>query len=87
MSRLFATLLLVASLAALVTRAEMLHGSRSVARAQEWVRTADGWEPRDMVVVASGPAAPPTLHPGLVAGFLAMASTLVLVAFPGPPRD
>lgn len=50
----------------------------------EWVRTTQGWERP-----ASWQPAPPTegpLHPVVVAGFIALAGMLALVAPPGPER-
>jgi hypothetical protein len=58
---------------------------RSVSSEIEWVRTAEGWERP-----ASWQPAPPTqgpLHPVVVAGFIALAGTLALVAPPGPERS
>jgi hypothetical protein len=51
----------------------------------DWVRTADGWQPR-RVVEARRPAAPPTLHPATVAAFELIASLLALTAFPASVR-
>ncbi|MAT72987.1 MAG: hypothetical protein CMJ58_26185 [Planctomycetaceae bacterium] len=91
MSRLLATLLIVSALATAVTSAQMTRGRRGAAgpaattAPADWVRTVDGWERRDMLVVGQR-SAPPRLHPGLVAGFLAAASVLALAAF-SSPRD
>jgi hypothetical protein len=56
--------------------------SHSTRPPTEWIRTADGWEPR-----AELDALPRTrggrLHPALVAGFQLGASVFVLLAFPG----
>jgi hypothetical protein len=49
--------------------------------AKDWVRTAHGWEPRQ-VVQLTHEAAPPRLHPGLVAAFQLGASVFCLLAFP-----
>jgi hypothetical protein len=51
----------------------------------EWVRTMQGWERP-----ASWQPAPPTegpLHPVVVAGFIALAGVLALVAPAGPERQ
>lgn len=57
---------------------------QAISREIEWVRTAEGWERP-----ASWRPAPPTegpLHPVVVAGFIALAGTLALVAPSTPGR-
>lgn len=93
MYRLLATLLIVSCLGALVTQAQTTRGRHEThaaitpAGASDWVRTVDGWQRRHEVLAPTPRAELPRLHPAVVAGFLAAASTLVLVAFPGPQRD
>jgi len=45
-----------------------------------WVRTRDGWQTADWDRAA--PPVPPTLHPTLVAAFMACGSAAALLAFP-----
>jgi hypothetical protein len=48
---------------------------------KDWVRTAHGWESREVIQVTAQ-SAPPRLHPGLVAAFQLGASVFCLLAFP-----
>ena len=84
MRRWILVLLSVAALSALIARAERSAGATSLptAEATDWVRTADGWEPR-AVLTATPPSKPFPLHPGLVAAMQMGASLVVLLAFPG----
>ncbi len=86
MRRSLLTILIVAAISAWLARAERAAGVGELEYAApnhpEWVRTADGWQRRVMLVPE-----PPTrafdIHPGLVAAFQLGFSVLVLVAFPG----
>ena len=84
-SRIVAILLLVAGLAAAISRVEQVHGRRSAGLGVNvgeagWVRTADGWEPREALSVPT-PAQPARLLPWVVAAFLGLLSAFFLVAF------
>jgi hypothetical protein len=84
MRRWILVVLAVAVLSALIARAERVRSAEQNANAggADWVRTADGWEPR-AALTAKPLSRPLTLHPALVAAFQMGASLLVLLAFPG----
>lgn len=87
MRRSVFTIVSVAALSAWIARAERAvgvtsHDPRSIAaEADDWVRTAQGWQRRS-ALNASSSATPLPIHPALVAGFQIGFSLLVLVAFP-----
>jgi hypothetical protein len=80
LKRSLLTILIVAAISGWIS-----HGERaaSVAEASDWVRTADGWEVRQMVEPYE-PSTPPPVHPAVIAGLQLGASLFFLVAF--PPR-
>ncbi|MCO6045869.1 hypothetical protein NG895_18370 [Aeoliella sp. ICT_H6.2] len=51
----------------------------------DWVRTIDGWEPA--ANLNARPPADATLHPVVVAGFMALGSLFALLAPPTVQRD
>ena len=88
MLRCAVTIAAVAVLSALLGHWEHARGQRGAPAATAatdtvWVRTVDGWEPNTVLQASSSSAAPPALHPLLVAGFQLSASLLALLAFPG----
>jgi hypothetical protein len=76
--RCLLTIAIVALICSLINRAERVHGG--AAFATDWVRTADGWESRAVLLPPMAPA--PQVHPGLVAAFQVGASLFCLLAFP-----
>lgn len=91
MLRSVLTVALVASLAAWIARAERRAPEAAppprpatAAAQSRWVRTADGWQPREVLAIKP-PVADP-IHPGLIAGFQLVFSLLALAAFPGKAK-
>jgi hypothetical protein len=92
MLRSVLTVVLVASLAAWIARAErrgaeptpLARAAAAAAPQSAWVRTTDGWQPRGVLAVEPPAEAP--IHPGLIAGFQLAFSLLVLIAFPGQAK-
>ena len=80
MRRSLLVILIVAALSAWISQLERAPGATG--RQSDWVRTADGWESRQ-VLELHGAAPAFNLHPGLVAAFQLGASILFLAAFPG----
>jgi hypothetical protein len=78
LKRSLLTILTVAAISGWISRGER---AASVAEASDWVRTADGWEVRQ-VVEPYEPSAPPPVHPAVIAGLQLGASLFFLVAFP-----
>jgi hypothetical protein len=73
------TFLAVVGLSAYIAGGERAAGVGRLTK--DWVRTAHGWESREVVKVTHETAAP-RLHPGLVAAFQLGASVFCLLAFP-----
>ncbi|MBA3483674.1 MAG: hypothetical protein H0T51_17840 [Pirellulales bacterium] len=82
MKRSLLTILTVAAISGWISRGER---AASVAEASDWVRTADGWEVRQMVEPYE-PSVPPPVHPAVIAGLQLGASLFFLVAFPARVR-
>jgi hypothetical protein len=82
LKRSLLTILTVAAISGWIS-----HGERaaSVAEASDWVRTADGWEVRQMVEPYE-PSSPPPVHPAVIAGLQLGASLFFLLAFPARVR-
>jgi hypothetical protein len=81
LSRNILVILIVAAISSWIASGE--HSAGDTAYAGDWVRTADGWETRDVIEPYEAPA-PPAVHPVVIAGFQLLASLFFLAAF--PPR-
>jgi hypothetical protein len=83
--------LAVAALSSWIARTERVTRTAAVAApgvspsADDWVRTADGWE-RRAALMAAPPAVAVKLHPGLFAALQVGVSLLALAVFPGRAR-
>jgi hypothetical protein len=72
------TFMAVAAISGWIARGER---AALVANASDWVRTADGWQVRQ-VLEPREPSAPPPVHPAVIAGLQLGASLFFLMAFP-----
>ena len=79
MRRSLLTILLVAAISGWISYGERAAGLAT--EAKNWVRTADGWESRQ-VLAAYEPSTPPAVHPVVIAAFQLGASLFFLAAFP-----
>lgn len=83
MKRSLLTILIVAAISGWISAGERAAGRTPV---NDWVRTSDGWESR-FVVENEPEAAPPTIHPGVIAGLQLGVSLFFLLAFPSQFRE
>lgn len=83
MHRSLLTILIVAAISGWISAGERAIGQPS---AGEWVRTADGWEPREAVEPQEEFDAPP-IHPGVLAAMQVGVSVMFLLAFPSRARE
>jgi hypothetical protein len=79
LSRSILIILIVAAISSWISSGE--RSASDAAYAGDWVRTADGWEPRDVLESYEAPS-PPAVHPVVIAAFQLLASLFVLAAFP-----
>jgi hypothetical protein len=79
LSRSLLIILVVAAISGWINGNERV--ASDAACAADWIRTADGWESREVLAPYEAPA-PQAIHPAVVAGFQLLASLLVLAAFP-----
>jgi hypothetical protein len=79
LSRSILIILIVAAISGWISSGE--HSASDAAYAGDWVRTADGWESRDVLEPYEAPS-PPAIHPVVIAAFQLLASLFVLAAFP-----
>jgi hypothetical protein len=83
MLRSLLTIMIVAAISGWISA-----GERAVGRStgNDWVRTADGWEPR-IVLEPREPLTPPPIHPGIIAALQVSVSLMFLMAFPSRVRE
>jgi hypothetical protein len=79
LSRSILIILIVAAISSWISGSE--HPASNAAYGAEWVRTADGWESRDVLEPYQTPS-PPAVHPLVIAAFQLLASLFFLTAFP-----
>jgi hypothetical protein len=79
LSRSILTILIVAAISGWISYGERWAGDAALGA--DWIRTADGWESRQ-VLQPFEYSAPPAVHPAVIAALQLLASAFFLAAFP-----